>query len=117
MFDHGVSIYPMGPCGGKNYKLEVKSDGKNTSKFLSGEYKWYDSKGRLSSIHILENGEYISCKEFYKTGEVEQHFDYTKQCNGQQYGWVVYGYDKKGNLKFDSWMCKDKEGHWPKTRG
>jgi len=24
-FDHGTNIYPMGPCGGKGYKLEPSS--------------------------------------------------------------------------------------------
>src|SRR6478735_7238402 len=44
-YDHGTNIYPMGPCGGKGYKLQATT----TGKLLNGEYKWYDAKGRLSS--------------------------------------------------------------------
>jgi len=117
VYDHDASLYPMGPCGGKNYKLEVKQNGNSRSKFLDGEYKWFDAKGKLSSVHILKNGEYVSCKEYFPTGELSQHFDYTKKCDGQKDGWVVYGYDKKGNQKFESWMCKDRNGKWPYTRG
>jgi len=112
-FDHGTNVYPMGPCGGKNYKLE--SNSKN--KVLDGEYKWYDTKGKLSSIHIFKNGEYISCKEYFPTGELSQHFDYTKKCEGQPHGWTVFIYDKKGNLTLTSPTCKDKNGKWPKMRG
>ncbi len=112
-FDHGTNIYPMGECGGKNYKLEQISK----TKILDGEYKWFDGKGNLSSVHIFKNGEYVSCKEYFPTGELSQHFDYTKICEGQEYGWTVYCYDKKGNLILASPTCKDKDGHWPKMRG
>src|SRR4051812_11168604 len=47
-YDKGTNIYPMGPSGGKNYKLESTGSGKQ----LDGEYKWFDAKGKLSSVHI-----------------------------------------------------------------
>ena len=49
-FDSGTNVYPMGPCGKKGYKLETTT----TGKLLDGEYKWFDAKGRLSSVHILK---------------------------------------------------------------
>lgn len=112
-FDHGTNIYPMGPCGGKGYKLE----GDTKSRILNGEYKWYDGKGKLSSVHVFKDGEYVSCKEYFPTGELSQHFDYTKKCEGQPHGWTVFIYDKKGNLTLTSPTCKDKDGNWPKMRG
>lgn len=112
-FDHGTNIYPMGQCGGKNYKL----DGVAKNKLLDGEYKWYNGKGILSSVHVFKNGEYVSCKEYYPSGQVSQFFDYTKKCEGQQHGWTVYIYDKKGNLTLTSPTCKDKNGKWPTMRG
>lgn len=112
-FDHGANIYPMGPCGGKGYKLE----GDTKNKTLNGEYKWYDAKGKLSSVHVFKDGEYLSCKEYFPTGELSQHFDYTKKCEGQPHGWTVFIYDKKGNLTLTSPTCKDKDGNWPKMRG
>jgi len=112
-FDHGTNIYPMGACGGKGYKLE----GDIKSKILNGEYKWYDGKGKLSSIHIFKNGEYVSCKEYYTTSELSQHFDYTKKCDGQAHGWTVFIYDKIGNLILTSPKCKEDKGNWPKMRG
>jgi len=117
-YDHGTNIYPMGTCGGKNYKLEIKANSlqKDTVQLLDGEYKWFDSKGRLSSVHVLKKGEYVFCKEYYPSGELSQHFDYTKKCEGQDQGWCVYVYDKKGKLTLQSPMCKDKNGHWPVTR-
>lgn len=114
-FDHGTSIYPMGPCGGKNYKLVIIGD--STSKLLNGEYKWYNAKGQLSSVHVLKNGEYISCKEYYSTGQLNQHFDYTKKCKGQIHGWVVYVYDKQGKLTLGLPNCPDESGKWPPTKG
>jgi antitoxin component YwqK of YwqJK toxin-antitoxin module len=119
-FDKGTNIYPMGPCGGKNYKLESatgKSNANTKIQLLDGEYKWYDGKGHLSSAHVFKNGEYISCKEYYPSGELSQHFDYTKKCEGQIHGWTVYIYDKKGNMTQALPTCKDKNGNWPMMRG
>ncbi len=116
-FDHGTNIYPMGPSGGNGYKLEPFSEYNNKIAILDGEYKWYDAKGKLSSVHVFKNGEYISCKEYFPTGELSQNFDYTKKCEGQQHGWTVYIYDKKGNMTHILPTCKDKDGNWPKMRG
>ncbi|MBA3705029.1 MAG: hypothetical protein H0W84_03760 [Bacteroidetes bacterium] len=115
-FDHGINVYPMGPCGLKNYRLESvygNYDSNAKIKLLDGEFKWFDGKGKLSSVHILKNGEYVSCKEYYPTGELKQHFDYTKKCEGQSLGWTVYIYDKTGNITLTSPICKDKKGNWP----
>ncbi len=116
-FDSGTNIYPMGSCGGKGYKLEPGlADNKKTT-LLDGEYKWYDAKGKLSSVHVFKNGEYFSCLEYFPTGELSQHFDFTKKCAGQPHGWEVIVYDKKGNIKLASMTCKDKNGKWPPMRG
>lgn len=112
-YDHGIHIHPMGRCGGKNFKLEKP----NENKLLDGEYKWYNAKGQLSSVHVFKNGEYVSCKEYFPTGELNQYFDYTKKCAGQEHSWTVFVYDKKGHLILASPTCKDENGHWPKMRG
>ncbi len=111
-FDHGVNIYPMGPCGKKGYKLQTASSGK----LLNGEYKWYDAKGHLSSVHIFNDGEYISCKEYFPGGELSQHFDYTKKCEGESHGWTVFCYNKKGDLILVSPTCRNEKGKWPVMR-
>jgi antitoxin component YwqK of YwqJK toxin-antitoxin module len=117
-FDHGVNIYPMGPCGGKGYKLEQPDTGETPYVSpMDGTYKWYDSKDRLSSEHIFKNGVYVSCKEYLRTGELSQHFDFTKKCEGQEHGWTVYIYDKKGNIVQALPTCRNKNGKWPVMRG
>lgn len=117
-YDHGSNIYPMGECGGKGYKLEVKSNQavRDTIQVLDGEYTWYNADGKISSVHVLKNGEYISCKEYYPTGELSQYFDYTKKCEGQEHSWCVSIYDKTGKLTSQLMTCKDKNGNWPLTR-
>jgi len=116
-YDNGTHIYPMGPSGGKGYALKPQATASSNPVLLDGEYKWYDKKGRLSSVHVFKNGEYVSCKEYFPTGELSQHFDYTKTCDGQEHGWTVYIYDKNGDLKNTVVTCKDKNGNWPKMRG
>ncbi len=115
-YDHGVSLYPMGPCGRKGWKLESTVAPGTPAKMLNGIYKWYTKDGKLNSEHVLKNGEYVSCKEYYDTGELNQHFDYTKKCKGETHGWGVYIYDKAGKLTMTSWMCRDKDGVWPATK-
>ena len=116
-FENGKNIYPMGPSGGKGFSLKPQPAKTDEPILLDGEYKWYDNKGRLSSIHEFKNGKYISCKEYFQTGELSQHFDYTKKCEGHLNGWTVFIYDKKGNLKQSFMVCKDENGNWPKMRG
>lgn len=117
-YDHGVNIYPMGPCGKKGYKLESNPlvTKKGNYIFLDGKYTWFNKKSKISSEHIFKNGEYVSCKEFYSTGEVEQFFDYTKKCDGQPHGWTVTIYNKDGSVKLVSPTCKDRNGNWPVMR-
>jgi len=109
----GTNLYPMGKWGKKKFKLE----GDTTSKLLNGEYKWYDNDGKLSSVHVFKNGEYISWKEYYKNGNLSQHVDYTKKGDCQEHGWTFYNYDKEGKLKYTFIFGKDPNGRWPKTRG
>jgi hypothetical protein len=116
-YDNGTNIYPMGPLGGKGYILKSQKTKPVKPTLLNGEYKWYDRKGRLSSVHVFEIGAYVSCKEYFPSGELNQHFDYTKKCEGQPHGWTVYIYDKKGDIKQTVAICKDKNGKWPKMRG
>lgn len=97
-YEHGVNLQPMGKFGGKNFKLEspVDSAGKNERiKLLDGEYKWYDAKGRLSSEHSLNKGEYIYSKEYYPSGKLMQHFDFTRTWNNQPNTWHISIYNKK----------------------
>jgi antitoxin component YwqK of YwqJK toxin-antitoxin module len=118
-YEHGTNLHPMGTCGGTGYQLQSPStEGVAlTVKVLDGEYKWYDKKGALSSVHVFKNGEYVACREYYPSGELHQFFDYTRTCDGEPHSWYVSVYDKKGNLTFGSFMCKDANGNLPRTRG
>jgi hypothetical protein len=105
-FDHGASVYAMGPWGGKGNKLETTAPGtvkKGNAKLLNGEYKWYNSKGELISSHILRTGWYVSFKEYYSSGQVQTFFDYTKKYENQEHTYYFCGYDKNGKLKWESW--------------
>ena len=112
-YDHGTNVYPMGPAGRKGYTVQSSSD----AKVLNGEYTWKNAKGNLSSVHVFKNGEYVSCKEYSKSGKVSQHFDYTNKCEGQPHGWSVTVYDKNGNVQLTKKICKDANGVWPNMRG
>ncbi len=116
-FDHGTNIYPMGTAGKNNWKLETEGEPLTETKFkmLDGVYKWYDNKGHLFSEHVFKEGQYISCKEYYMTGLLHQHFDYTKKCKRQIHGWCVSVYDQKGKLSMEGCMCKGRDGVWALT--
>lgn len=106
-YDHGRDIYPIiGPYGGDGWKLESTDNSPQSGKLklLDGEYKWFDSKGRIFAIHILKNGEYISAKEFYHSGIVKTHFNFTKKWGDQPHNWCISIFDKKGNLKKEHYV-------------
>ena len=109
-FEHGTNIYPVGDCPALNYKLEQTSN----TKLLDGEYKWYDAKGKLSSVHVFKNGDYVNCKKYYPTGELKEHYDYLKKDVGQLHGGTLYFYDKKGTLTVSRPIGQDLHGIWPK---
>lgn len=106
-FDHGASVYGMGPWGGKNWKMEGipnKTVKKGNAKQLDGVYKWFNSKGQLVCEHILKDGWYVSFKEYYPaTGQLQTFFDYTKKFETQEYSWWLGTYDKNGKLTYEDW--------------
>ncbi len=119
-YDHGVHIYPMGNFISKGEKIEAKENDAQTAgkiKVLDGEYKCLDKNGKVKYIHVFKNGEYVSYKEFFDSGEIQTFFDYTKHCKGQSHSWYTYIYDKTGKLTYEDCTCKDAEGHWPKMKG
>ena len=120
-YEHGVNIYPMGDGGGKNWKCEAKSENiQHIGKMivLDGEYKWIDKKGRVRFIHVLKNGEYVSYKEFYRSGKISKYFDYTNLYMGQIHTYSMLLYDKKGVITY-FYMRSGEQGwhfyYYPKT--
>lgn len=116
-YSNGTNLYPMGPLGGRNYTLESPEDTirENGLIFLDGEYKWYDGKGRLKYYHILDDGEYVTVKEYFKDGQVQQHFDYTYDCEGHEHGYLIHIYKRNGKKKGAFPYCP-VNGKWPPTR-
>lgn len=99
-FEHGINTLPMGPSGKKGWQL-IPEISKNTQPIkLNGEYKWIDEKGTIRSVHEFENGKYLSCKEYDKSGELEQHFDYKAQYRDEPNTYYVILYNKEKETKF-----------------
>ncbi|HWY10212.1 MAG TPA: hypothetical protein VN026_02750 [Bacteroidia bacterium] len=119
-WDHGANLYPMGRCGGSGYKLETISENskvkRGNAKLLDGEYKWVNEKGHMRSNHILKEGVYVFCKEYYSNGNLETHFDYTMKCEGQPHSSYTHCYDKNGKLKGSYPFC-EQNFQWPHSHG
>jgi hypothetical protein len=117
-YDHGVHIQPMGDFIGKKGRIESNSS-IQTGKcnILDGEYKCFDSNGRLRFVHFFSNGEYAFYKEFGTKGNLVTFFDYTKHADGQPHSWYMYTYDKNGNVNYEGFVKKDLKGKWPRMRG
>ncbi|HYG49938.1 MAG TPA: hypothetical protein VD905_03500 [Flavobacteriales bacterium] len=100
-FHHGQNLQPMGPCGGKGYKLEVRPRSTETigkAVVLDGEYNWYDDKGRLKFILEINKGEFVKYTGYRSNGTLDQVFDYKKHyLDDQPHSWTVISYDKNGN--------------------
>ncbi|MFH0893377.1 MAG: hypothetical protein V2A54_02985 [Bacteroidota bacterium] len=105
VYDHGTNLYPMGPCGKKDWKLEVFKPSK--SKILDGDYEWKKSNGQISSKHSFKNGEYVYCKEYTNMGNMNQEFDYTKKYKNEPNTWCVTRYLSNGTSKFYIWRKGD----------
>ncbi|MFZ5551878.1 MAG: hypothetical protein ACOZCO_02090 [Bacteroidota bacterium] len=112
-YDHGVNVYPMGPCGRKGWTLEMRSadsSGFAGNKLLNGTFIWKDEKGVARSEHLLKNGEYISCKEYNSSGKLQQYFNYLQHYNNEPFTWFCHLYDKKGKQK--SYVMRKGEWGW-----
>ena len=112
-YDHGLNLYPMGPCGKKSYKLiipEGEASEKQGTKLLDGEYTWLNNKGKLNSIQVFDKGEYVAAKE-YKGESLEQYFDYTRKAESHQHGWTLTQYKKDGGVK-NTYIYKTIQGKW-----
>ncbi|MBK9284174.1 MAG: hypothetical protein IPM51_07605 [Sphingobacteriaceae bacterium] len=108
------NLLPMGACGKKNWELYGYRDSSSKYTLLNGEYYWFDSKKRLSSVHSFKDGKYKYCKEYYKNGELKQFFNYESDSLNSL--WSVTLYSKKGKIKTMYLMKSDEHGKWPKTR-
>jgi hypothetical protein len=117
-YDHGTHIYPMGAFVDRNGEIKGSLNDLHplAIKMLDGEYKCYE-RGKLKYIHVFKEGEYVSYKEYFSSGEVCTYFDYTKHDEGQPHSWYSCIYDKKGNVINEEWVRKDAQGKWPKMRG
>lgn len=117
-YDHGTNLNAMSPWGGKGWKLETSNVDKNSEKImlLNGLYEWYDDKGILRASYELQNGEFISYKEYFPSGQVSQEFDYTKLWKKVPHTFYIASYEKAGNLKSESYYRPDKNGNWAPSR-
>lgn len=118
-YDHGLNVHPMGRGGSEGFKMASTTDTSKQKgiKILDGEYHWYDTKGRLIYIHILKNGVYIFYKEYYKTGELQTLFDYTRHAKNQPWSWYTIVFDKTGKVTYEGYTKKGADGKWPPMRG
>jgi hypothetical protein len=118
-YDHGKILFPNPSWGTPKGRLldstsSVSRLGK--IKLLDGKYTWFDSKGKMTSIHVYSKGEPIWCKEFYPSGAVRLYCDFTKKCEGQPHSWCLYTYEENGTLLLVSPVCNDNSGNWPLVR-
>ncbi len=115
-FDHGNKTQTTAKWGTKGGKLEDSTAGNQRMgkiKLLDGKYTWYDNKGRVFAAFYFDKGEPVSWKQFYPSGKLYMHFDYTIKYDGKPHSYHIYVYDKNGNLLLDKPECKYLNGKWP----
>lgn len=111
-FDHGINTIRMGSRGSKGWKFEPATDTagqKGKVKILDGEYKSFDKKGQLKFIQVFDKGEYVSYKEFNKSGKLYTRFDYKKKLNNEPNTYAIYIHRKNGDVEC-YYMSKGKYG-------
>ncbi len=113
-YDHGKRVYTEAQWGRKSFKFQdslfSKQEGK--IKLLDGKYTWYDKKGNISSVHVFKNGNPVWWKQYHPNGKIYLYFDYIHKCEDEPLSWCLYIYDKKGELKYTSWVSKGCGGTW-----
>ena len=114
-YDNGIHIYPMGAFIEKGDKIipSKVADSTQSIQMLDGEYTCAKKNGRVKFIHEFKNGEYVSYKEFHKSGIISNHFDYTKHCDNQIHSWYMYLHDENGKILVEECIKKDENGNWP----
>lgn len=112
-FDHGVDIVQAGFIN-KHLKLYPADSNiqKGKPKLLDGEYHWIDKRARPIRILVLKQGEFISIKGFYKSGNLQEFVDFTKKWKGQPHTYRWYLYDKKGKVNIDYQRWNDDYDSW-----
>lgn len=100
-FEKGQDIYPMGP---RDRKWTLKHSGDETrmpcgAKLLNGEYVWVDKKGRTRSIDHFDAGHYVKYQWFYKSGQINQVFNYREHWRDEAHTYQVKLYSKTGREK------------------
>jgi len=112
-YDHGVDLNGMGQLAIKKNTIEHEGPVEEQIKglkLMSGTYNVLDSKRRLLFVHELINGEYISYKEFNKSGKLKTEMDYLQGYMEQEHTYKVTTYNKSGKATVFFHQNTDKWG-------
>jgi antitoxin component YwqK of YwqJK toxin-antitoxin module len=110
-YEHGTNLCSMGSFEDLTLVPSDNNLQMGQPKLLNGEYKWIDKNGQTKFILVLKDGEFVSYKEYYKSGKMHEYFDYTKKWQGQPHTYWICIYDKEGKAQSyfytngkDGWM-------------
>lgn len=102
-YKHGTKLISIGSRGSKKYTYEPANDTvgrKGELILLNGEYRSYDKGGALKFINVFDNGEYVSYKEFDKSGKMVTRIDFTLKFNMPAHTcYFIYVYKNDGYIE------------------
>src|SRR6185312_2584333 len=78
------------------------------TKFLNGEYKELDKKGRLKEFYVFKNGEIVFDTQYNSDGTLKDYRDYNIAFDNNLYSHALYVYQKNGITRFYIY----KHGNW-----
>lgn len=113
VFDHGKNIYPAS-LRDKAWKLshiEKNKLMKGNAKLLDGNYTWVDKDNHVRAIDEFKNGDCILYKSFFKAGELNQIFNYTKRWKDEPNTYIVQEFNKQG-MVINNYIMRNGPQGW-----
>lgn len=100
-YEHGKNIQEFDWAGkGDNVIASDSSRQNDAAKVLHGEYKITDKKGNIKSIHVFDEGEYVSYRSFYSSGALQEYCNFTNLFFEERHSYCKRVYSKTGRVKF-----------------
>jgi antitoxin component YwqK of YwqJK toxin-antitoxin module len=104
-YEHGKNTQDFEWCGSSDKIISATDTVQYVGlKLLHGEYKITDKRGSVKSIHVFNEGQYVSYRTFYSNGKLREYCNFQNQHfergEFEPHTYCRRSYNKVGQVKY-----------------
>lgn len=100
-YEHGKNTQDFEWCGSSDKIISATDTVQYVGlKLLHGEYKITNKRGSVKSIHVFNEGQYVSYRTFYSNGNLQEYCNFTNLFFEEPHSYCKRVYGKNGEVKY-----------------